>query len=212
MSATGTVVLDPGHGGSVNLGGSDANHAVSPSGVLEKNMTLEFAQLVQTALSSEADVQVILTRTGDVNLSLAARANVARDSGADLFLSIHFNGFNGSARGVEAFVRPANDDNFNVDEDKEFAALVQKGVFDAIQARDPGTKDRGVKEMKLGVLRDSSLGNTAANHPCRACLLEIEFIDVPAVDALLNTGPDAPAVRAEIASAIKDAIVAALQP
>jgi len=210
MSATGTVVLDPGHGGSVNLGGSDANHAVSPSGVLEKNMTLEFAQLVQTALSSEADVQVILTRTGDVNLSLAARANVARDSGADLFLSIHFNGFNGSARGVEAFVRPANDDNFNVDEDKEFAALVQKGVFDAIQARDPGTKDRGVKEMKLGVLRDSSLGNTAANHPCRACLLEIEFIDVPAVDALLNTGPDAPAVRAEIASAIKDAIVAAL--
>jgi hypothetical protein len=41
-------------------------------------------------------------------------------------------------------------------------------------------------------------------------LLEIEFIDVPAVDQLLNTGPDTRAVRQEIAAAIKDAIVTEL--
>lgn len=64
--------------------------------------------------------------------------------------------------------------------------------------------------MKLGVLADTHLGNTAANHPCRACLLEIEFIDVPLVDQLLNTGPNARAVRQEIAAAIKDVIVAEL--
>jgi hypothetical protein len=41
-------------------------------------------------------------------------------------------------------------------------------------------------------------------------LLEIEFIDVPGVDQLLNTGQNARAVRQEIAAAIKDAIVTAL--
>jgi N-acetylmuramoyl-L-alanine amidase len=80
-------------------------------------------------------------------------------------------------------------------------------VFRAIKARDAVTKDRGVKEMKLGVLDDRALGNTAASHPCRACLLEIEFIDVTAVDKLLNTGTNAPTVRGEIAAAIKDAIL-----
>ena len=61
--------------------------------------------------------------------------------------------------------------------------------------------------MNLGVLDDTALGNTSANHPCRACLIEVEFIDVPAVDALLNTGPNADQVRREIAAAIKNGIL-----
>ena len=44
-----TVVIDPGHGGTANLGGSDWNHAKSPSGVLEKDMTLALAQAVKAA-------------------------------------------------------------------------------------------------------------------------------------------------------------------
>ena len=211
MAIKGIAVIDPGHGGTANMGGSDANHAVSPSGVLEKNMTLRIATLVQGALAATApEVTVILTRSTDTNLTLEQRANVARDNHADLFLSIHFNGFNGAARGVEAWVRPKADGNVNFDDDKSFAERVQKVVFAAIKARDPNTKDRGVKDMKLGVLTDAHLGNTAANHPCRACLLEIEFIDVPAVDQLLNTGPNAAVVCEEIAGAIEDAMVAEL--
>ena len=95
---------------------------------------------------------------------------------AKLFLSIHFNGFNGMARGVEAFVRPAAEGNINIAEDREFATRVQQAVLQAIRNRDTETKDRGVKEMKLGVLADPSLRNTAGSHPCRACLLEIEFM------------------------------------
>jgi len=64
--------------------------------------------------------------------------------------------------------------------------------------------------VKLGVLADPSLGNSAGSHPCRACLLEIEFMDVPAVDQLINTGPNAATMRSEIAAAIKDAILAQL--
>lgn len=209
--ANGIVVIDPGHGGTANVGGSDANHAVTPSGGLEKNMTLTMGLLVKEALTAANadghDIDVFMTRSTDVNLGLAARANVARDRGADLFLSIHYNGFNGTARGVEAFVRAAADGNVNLAEDTAFARRVQQATFGAIKARDSQTKDRGVKTLKLGVLSDVSLGNTPANHKCRACLLEIEFIDVAAVDALLNTGGTAPAVRGEIAAAIAQAII-----
>jgi len=207
----GIVVLDPGHGGKQNIGGSDANHAVSPSGMLEKNLTLQIAQEAEAALASTApNIRIVKTRSTDVNLSLAERANVARDNKADLFVSIHFNGFNAIARGVEAFVRTA-DSNVNLADDTAFAQRVQAAVLKAIKARDPQTKDRGVKQMNLGVLADASLGNTAATHKTRACLVEIEFMDVPAVDALFNTGPNAAAMRRETGEAIAAAIVADLE-
>jgi N-acetylmuramoyl-L-alanine amidase len=208
--ATGTVVIDPGHGGTGNLGGSDGNHAVSPSGVKEKDLTLILAKLVKTELQSAATagghtINIFMTRTGDTNLSLADRAHVARTNHADRFLSIHLNAFNGVSRGVETYVRRAQD-NVNLADDKRFAGNIQSAVFSVIRSADTGTHNRGVKEEKFGVLNDLSLGNTAGGH-CRACLLEVEFLDVPAVDVLLNTGPNATAVRKQIAKAIAGAII-----
>lgn len=52
--ATGTVVIDPGHGGTGSIGGSDGNHAVSPSGVKEKDLTLILANLVRSELQNAA--------------------------------------------------------------------------------------------------------------------------------------------------------------
>jgi N-acetylmuramoyl-L-alanine amidase len=109
------------------------------------------------------------------------------------------------SRGVEAYVRRALD-NVNLSDDKRFATNIQNAVFHAIKSADSGTHDRGVKEEKFGVLNDVSLGNTSGGH-CRACLLEVEFLDVPAVDVLLNTGPNATAVRVQIAKAIATGII-----
>jgi N-acetylmuramoyl-L-alanine amidase len=208
-----TVVIDPGHGGIGRVGGSDGNHAVTPSGVLEKDMTLQLALLVETELNNfgGSRINVVLTRRTDINLGLAARAHVARDNNADIFLSIHFNGFDGRARGVATHVRRPGAGNVNLADDRALAQRIQDTVFNAIHRRDAGTRDRGVRqEIGLGVLSDPALGNTAASHPCRACLLEVEFIDVPAVDVLLNTGISAPLVRREIAKAISDGILADL--
>ena len=77
----------------------------------------------------------------------------------------------------------------------------------ALTAFDGGTKNRGVKESSFGVLRDDLLGNSAAQHACRACLLEIEFLDVPKVDELFNTGPRFREVRAAVAAAIAAALL-----
>ena len=207
----GTVVIDPGHGGTGSIGGSDGNHAVSPSGVKEKDLTLILANLVKSELQAAATagghtINIFMTRTTDVNLSLADRAHVARTHQADRFLSIHLNASDsGPARGSETFVRQAQD-NVNLAAAKRFAAKIQNSVFNAIKSFDPNTRDRGVKEARFGVLNDVALGNTAGGH-CRACLQEVEFLDNPAVDVLLNTGPNAGAVRTAIARAMAGAII-----
>jgi len=208
--ATGTIVIDPGHGGTGSIGDSDGNHAVSVSGVKEKDLTLVFANLVKTELQSAAQsdghtLNIIFTRTTDTNLSLADRARVARTNHADRFLSIHFNAFNGVTRGVETYIRRPQD-NVNLEADRRFARRIQSAVFDVIEGFDSGSNDRGVKEERFGVLNDASLGNTSGGN-CRACLLEVEFLDVPAVDRLLNTGANATAVRQGIAQAIAKAII-----
>src|SRR5258708_38738462 len=82
-------VLDAGHGGFSYCEGSSPNRA-SAYGLQEKELALDLAMRVQRLLAPFADVQ--LTRSADVNLSLAARARFARDAGADVFVSLHFNG------------------------------------------------------------------------------------------------------------------------
>ena len=206
-----TVIIDPGHGGTTEVGGSSWNNAISFSGVMEKSMTLQLGLLVREALltlnSSQTNITVVMTRDGDVNLGLPDRAKVAKSNHAHRFLSIHFNGFDKSARGVETLIRPKADGNVNYDEDKAFAGRIQEAVLQTLQGFDSGTKDRGVKDQKLGVLSDVYLGNTAASHPCRACLVEIEFIDVEQVDKLLNTNTNSHAVRSALATALAQAIL-----
>jgi N-acetylmuramoyl-L-alanine amidase len=75
-----TVVLDPGHGGTENIGGSSPNNATGPCGLLEKTVTLAVALATRDALQAEG-AKVLLTRDHDVNLSLSARAAVAKREG-----------------------------------------------------------------------------------------------------------------------------------
>ena len=215
--ASGTIVIDPGHGGNTQIGGSSRNNATSTSGVPEKVITLQMAYLARQAIRDVAeagnhDIRVFLTRESDKNLSLLDRAKIAQRRQADLFLSIHCNGFNGSARGTETWVLSEAHGNVNLAEDLAFAQRIQRGVVGALSARDSEARNRGVKQsrVRFGVLRDDRLGTNAQGDPCRACLLELEFIDVPAVDRLLNTGPNYLETRQEVAHAIGHAVVAEL--
>ncbi len=187
------IVIDPGHGGTVEVEGSSPNNASSPSGEREKHWTLDIAKRTRAAVLAKAvvldkNVAVVLTRETDSNKGLAARAHVAKQKGAKLFLSIHFNGFNKQVRGVETLIHSIN---VNKAQDTIFAQAIQDRVLAAMHAIDPSTQhlpkyDRKVKEQKLGVLNDVALGNTTSSHPCRACLVEIEFMDVPAVERLFR--------------------------
>ena len=80
-----TIVIDPGHGGA-DLG------ALLPGGLAEKDVALEIARSLRTALQSRMGARVFLTREGDEMLSPTRRAEFANQVGADLFISIHLEG------------------------------------------------------------------------------------------------------------------------
>lgn len=77
------IVIDPGHGGE-NLGTIDG-------ATEEKTMTLVTAMAMYEELLKYEDVQVFMTRTEDVDLSLKERAEFAQKVGADFLFSLHYN-------------------------------------------------------------------------------------------------------------------------
>lgn len=176
-------------------------------------MTLDLAKRIQhqlTTLSNSipgSNLEVCLTRSTDKNLSLSDRAEFAETKSADVFLSIHFNGFNGLVRGTETLILSEANGNLNESEDHALAQRIQSAMFSALQQFDANARDRGVKNgHRLGVLNDISLGNTRLNHKTRACLAEVEFIDNPKVDELLNTGAESIVVLDALAQQIALAI------
>lgn len=213
LEVPGVIVIDPGHGGDSNEDGSSSNNATShTSGILEKALTLDFGIRTRTALralrvGANQNLWIHMTRDDDRNESGAGRANVGRDNGADILLSIHFNGFNGVARGTETLVNPSAN-NVNFDEDVALARRVNTAVYEAILAHDEGANNRGIKsERRLAVLSDTSQGNTSVHHPLRSALLEVEFIDNQAVDELFNINEGYEQVRQDICDAIAGALV-----
>jgi N-acetylmuramoyl-L-alanine amidase len=163
MSNKPIIVIDPGHGGKEKVGGSSPNNAVGANGLLEKNLTLDIANRVVKSLANQADV--FMTRTSDTNLGLAARAKVAKDKNASLFLSIHFNGFEDTkVDGTEVWV--AKDAN---SAGKKFAETLLEKVVDSTKV-----KNRGVRQGNLGVLLPDRHSSATS-----ACLLEVSFLSNP---------------------------------
>jgi len=111
------VVIDPGHGGE-NFG------SVGPTGYTEKEANLAIARKVREQLEAKG-IDVILTRNDDIFVDLETRTEVANSVGADLFISIHANGYGSSkACGFEVyFLSPPLDDEARV-----VAAMENAGI------------------------------------------------------------------------------------
>ncbi|MFH1219252.1 MAG: N-acetylmuramoyl-L-alanine amidase [Candidatus Eisenbacteria bacterium] len=99
------VVIDPGHGG-------DNHGSIGPSGYAEEESNLILAMKLKSKLETRG-VDVILTRDDDTSVSLKTRTDVANSVGADLFISLHANGFTSEeTRGFEVyFLSPASDED-----------------------------------------------------------------------------------------------------
>lgn len=103
-----TVVLDPGHGG------RDPG-ARGVTGDVEKDITLNIAQLVAERLADDPQVRVVLTRTDDSYVSLEQRTAIANAQGADLFISIHANASeNPQLAGIETYTLNNTDDRATI--------------------------------------------------------------------------------------------------
>lgn len=149
-----TVVIDAGHGGS--------DPGAVGLGLKEKDVVLDTALRVQTLLN-KTPLNVEMTRTTDVYLTLAQRVAFAGEAKADAFVSIHANAANGSASGSETYYYGKAATNPNVEESKSLASYIQERLVVAM-----GTKDRGVKHGNYHVLRENTMP---------AVLVELGFID-----------------------------------
>ncbi len=79
------IVVDPGHGG-VDAGA----HGYSTNAP-EKEVTLDFCQVLKEKLEESGKFRIIVTRTTDDFVELDERARIALESTADLLISIHAN-------------------------------------------------------------------------------------------------------------------------
>jgi N-acetylmuramoyl-L-alanine amidase len=153
-----TIILDPGHGGSTPAGKSTPYGAHHASGQHEKVINLELAHRVMGALGGQ---DVRLTRTDDRNLSLGARAGMARAYGGETrFVSLHSNWGYPSSLGSQTWVHTrasAGSHQLASSIQGEMARLSAGGAL-------------GVQAGDLAVLDPGALGYGAA-----ACLVEAQL-------------------------------------
>lgn len=215
------VMLDPGHGG-IDTG------AIGNNGSKEKHVVLAIAKLVRSLLRNQG-IDARLTRTGDTFIPLYDRVEIAHQHGADLFMSIHADGFtNPSAAGASVFAlsnRGASSAMAKYLSERENAAddlagkkaqakdhLLQQVLFDLVQT------DTIKNSLTLGshILKQiKPVHRLHSKHTEQAAfvvlkspsvpsvLVETSFITNPAEEALLGTT----AFRQKIANAIASGVI-----
>jgi len=91
------IIIDPGHGG------EDAG-AVGLRGAHEKDIVLSLAKKLKKYIDQKKGFKAFLTREGDYFVPLEKRVEIAREYGANLFISLHTDAnFNKSVRGASVY-------------------------------------------------------------------------------------------------------------
>jgi N-acetylmuramoyl-L-alanine amidase len=177
------VVLDPGHGGETAVGKSTPVGARGARGTLEKTVTLALARRVADRVGARA----ILTRTEDVNLSLAERSATARRNGAAVFVSLHANSGQPGARGPEIYVHPQ-------------AGASSRTLAEALaRALSAGGPPARTQAGELAVLTpDRHAAATAA------CLVEVDYLSDPEAEARLRDPQALDEVAAALAAGVHE--------
>ena len=156
------VFLNPGHAPN-----GDPDPGACGCGLRECDVAKDVADLVEHYLVA-AGIEVVGNMQDD---SLGAVVNTANESGADIFVSIHCNAFNGSANGTETCVYPSSGAG------GDLGQCIQNQIIDAL-----GTTDRGLKERPgLYVLNSTDMP---------AVLVELAFIDNEDDAELLRNNQD----------------------
>jgi N-acetylmuramoyl-L-alanine amidase len=197
-----TVVLDPGHGG-------ENEGTVSPTGLVEKEVTLDIAQRVQSLLESNS-YKVVMTRRRDRDLSLKQRADLANEARGDIFVSIHVNWIeNREVRGVETFFLGATEDPYlealaarenqnsgfsladfrdileqvyagvRQEESRQLAGAVQQALYESLHAVNSTVRNRGVKSAPFGVLTHTEMPAILAEVSCVSNDVEARLLMTP---------------------------------
>jgi N-acetylmuramoyl-L-alanine amidase len=145
------VVIDPGHGG-------EDSGAIGFRRTMEKDVVLRIGEKLARILNQNKEVKAFLTRKGDYFVRLEDRREIARQYGANLFVSLHADGsFNPQARGTSIYclsLSGATDEAAKILADKENLSNVLGGAVSRPTsiAKDP---DKG--QILLDLMQNNSM-------------------------------------------------------
>lgn len=131
------VLIQPGHMGKGT--GLDPG-AIAADGRFECDLNLKLAKEIG-AILEQSGIKVEFTREGDVYQSLGEVKNIANNSDADYFLSVHFNSAeDNKAKGTEVYYNTAVYDNNGKVINKKIAEECSKNMSKALNTIDRGSK------------------------------------------------------------------------
>ena len=153
------VVIDAGHGG-------EDPGSIS-GGVQEKQIVLAIALALRETLLAEGGIRVALTRDDDTRIPNPMRPEMARQMGADLFLSIH-----ADSAGERSEVTGASIYTLSAEASSEAAARFaeREAAFDAVN----GVETTGQSEEVNAILVELSQARTQDDASEFASLIERE--------------------------------------
>jgi len=172
------IVIDPGHSSDVG--------AIGPTGLTEARANLGIALALRESLWSRG-AQVIMTRDDMSHVDLYDRPTIAKESGADLFVSIHNNAL---PDGVNPFENNGSSTYYYHLHSIDLARAIQSELSSAT-----GLGDFGLYH-----------GNLAVNRPTQypAVLIECAFMMIPKQEALLKSNKFHKKVARAIARGIEN--------
>lgn len=122
------IAVDAGHGG-IDTGATSADGKI-----LEKDITLAFAESLVKALNTEPGIEAFLTRDKDEFLSLTERVEISRRRKANLFISFHADKLKqGEIRGATVYTisdKASDSLSANLAERENFSDEVAGVVFE----------------------------------------------------------------------------------
>lgn len=140
------IAIDAGHGGEDSGARGKRSH--------EKKIVLQIAKRLQQKINAQRGMKAILTRKSDYYVTLRQRTELARKAGANLFISIHADGFkNPRARGSSVYalsLRGASSETARWLANKENTA-------DLVGGANIASKDDSVAEVILNLSMDTTL-------------------------------------------------------
>lgn len=143
------IVVDSGHGG------ADPG-TIGRSGVYEKHITLAMARELTKQLNATGRFHAIMTRDRDIFIPLRKRVKIARDSNADLFISLHADAIkNTKIHGPSVYTLSENAS------DKEAATLAEKeNKSDLIAGMDLSHESKDVANILIDLAQRESMNQS----------------------------------------------------
>ena len=144
------IAIDAGHGG-VDPG------TIGYSKTYEKHVTLALARELKKQLEATGRYKVVMTRDRDIFLRLRDRVKVAREAGAELFISIHADSVrNRKTRGLSVYTLS------ETASDKEAAKLAAKeNKADVIAGIDLTAESTDVSNILLDLAQRETMNQSA---------------------------------------------------